>query len=890
MHRLVWATGIALLVLVPAARVPSTSATSGTVTGFFYDGWPQVTFPGGLAAISGAGSVTGEMDRPTHLYVEAIGNDGDHWELSAEVPADGPPLGVGMYSAGDVDIIVNHAGEIGCSTVDHPGDLSISELSVNGAGVVTSLAADFHFKCTSTNPPPMLAEGQVRINASAPLTAIAIAPAHLPYPFTDHDFGVVPVGTSSGPWAVTVTNLGTTSIPVGGSVSGDGAFGLQPGGCSGSLGAGASCSLAVVFSPTAGGPTTGQLHVTTPSLDVAERLFTLAATGFQETTTTLTVDPLDEGPTPGAAAYHIDVTPLNAIPPNIAGTYEITRSCGTGIQSGVGGTSWLWTPAGPCTATATFHGYAGFGDSTSGPIAFEMPAKSKVLLDVTSGPGVEAFPHTVSASVSGANGVEPTAGTVTITDETTDTVLGSGPIVPGAMALEVQAVFGPGDHTLRADYTGDGAVLGTTATRPLSIFDDNYPPDGFLTVPEFTVESTLSVGTTAMDLPVDVVSNVALSNDGIHWATYPYAATVDWSLVDAATGGSNADGAHIVYARWRDQPGNWSPVQSKTVVLDRGLPTGTATIAGGAAYASSSTVQLATPASDALSGLASVAISNDGASWTTKPYATAVSWKLAPGNGARTVTVKWRDKAGNWSTPRIDTIVVDTLAPTSATPRLRLGAGTASVNGSVPVDVAWSAVDGTSGIRGHELSVSQDSGAWTVIGSSLSTPTATRTLAPGHAYRFRTRAVDNAGNVGPWATGPSLRLTQTSETADRITYTGAWITVADPASLGGHARRTTAAGATATFTFSGRSAAWVGRLGPGYGKVRIYVDGILASTFDLNRSTASARQIIFAAAWSTSGHHTIRLVNLGTTGRPAALVDAFYSLDGLAIGGTTTGR
>ena len=891
MRRLASTIGIAVLVLTaPLAQVPRAAATVGTITGFFYDGWPQTTFPGGIGAISGAGSVTGEMDRPSHLYVEAIGADGDHWELSAEVPEDGPPLGPGTYTSDEIDMFVSHQGEVGCSSIIHPGDLTISELAVNGAGVVTTLAADFHFKCMGTNPPPVLASGQVRINSNVALTAIGIAPVHVPSPLTDHDFGVVPVGTTSGSWAATVTNRGTTPVEVSGSVSGDAAFVLQPGGCAGLLAPGSSCSLAVAFSPTVGGPTTGLLHVSTPSLAMTDRAFTLAATGFQATTTTLTVDPLDEGPTPGAAAYHITVTPLNAVPPTIPGTYELTRSCGTGIQSGVGGTSWLLTPAGPCTATAIFHGYAGFGDSTSGPIAFEMPAKSQVVLDVTSGNGVESFPHTVSATVSGANGVEPTSGTVTITDETTDTILGSGPVAPGAMTLEVEAVFGPGDHILRGDFTGDGKVLGTTVTRPLTMFDDNYPPDGFLTVPEFTVDPTITVGTTAMDLPVDVVTSVALSNDGIHWATYPYAPSVEWSLVDAPTGGSNLDGVHVVFAKWRDQPGNWSPAQSKTAVLDRGLPTGTATIAGGAAFASSSTVQLATPATDAVSGLSAVAISNNGTTWTTKPYATAINWSLAPGNGTRTVTVKWRDKAGNWSTPRTDTIVVDSVAPLATAPRLALGLGAASASGGVPVIVSWSGADATSGVRGYEVGMRQDSGAWAVVASNQSTATVTRVLAPGHAYRFRARPTDKAGNVGAWATGPSLRLTQTPESAASITYAGDWTAVADPADLGGHARRTTVGGASATFTFTGRSAAWVGRVGPGLGKVRVYVDGLLATTLDLNRPSASGRQLLFAAAWTTSGRHTIRLVNLGTAGRPAAVVDAFYSLDGLAVGGATTGR
>ena len=48
-----------------------------------------------------------------------------------------------------------------------------------------------------------------------------------------------------------------------------------------------------------------------------------------------------------------------------------------------------------------------------------MPAKSDVLIDVVAGTGWEGYPLTVSASVSGANGVDPTSGSLTLTDETT---------------------------------------------------------------------------------------------------------------------------------------------------------------------------------------------------------------------------------------------------------------------------------------------------------------------------------------------------------------------------------------------------------------------------------------------------------------------------------------
>ncbi|GAA3192420.1 choice-of-anchor D domain-containing protein [Dactylosporangium siamense] len=77
-------------------------------------------------------------------------------------------------------------------------------------------------------------------------------------------FGSVATGGTSAAQAVTVTNSGTASAPVGTiAVSGDFA---QTNTCGSSLAAGASCSVSVTFSPTAAGTRTGNLSVTASGL------------------------------------------------------------------------------------------------------------------------------------------------------------------------------------------------------------------------------------------------------------------------------------------------------------------------------------------------------------------------------------------------------------------------------------------------------------------------------------------------------------------------------------------------------------------------------------------------------------------------------------------------
>ena len=98
------------------------------------------------------------------------------------------------------------------------------------------------------------------------------------------------------------------------------------------------------------------------------------------------------------------------------------------------------------------------------------------------------------------------------------------------------------------------------------------------------------------------------------------------------------------------------------------------------------------------------------------------------------------------------------------------------------------------------------------------------------------------------------------------------------------ARQTSAAGASVTYSFVGRSVGWLSRIGPGEGAVKVYVDGVLASTVDLAAPAATSRQLVFTRTWGSVGTHTIRLVNVGTIGRPVAIIDGFASLDGTVLG------
>ena len=81
-------------------------------------------------------------------------------------------------------------------------------------------------------------------------------------------------------------------------------------------------------------------------------------------------------------------------------------------------------------------------------------------------------------------------------------------------------------------------------------------------------------------------------------------------------------------------------------------------------------------------------------------------------------------------------------------------------------------------------------------------------------------------------------------------------------------RYATKAGAKATFTFNGSRVTWYGPVGPTRGQARVYVDGKLASTVDLHRSSFAARSAVFSKAWATAGKHTLVIEVVGTA-RPS---------------------
>ncbi len=125
------------------------------------------------------------------------------------------------------------------------------------------------------------------------------------------------------------------------------------------------------------------------------------------------------------------------------------------------------------------------------------------------------------------------------------------------------------------------------------------------------------------------------------------------------------------------------------------------------------------------------------------------------------------------------------------------------------------------------------------------------------------------------STTSSVVIARAQETNSTIDYEGTWKSARHSAYAGGAVRYATASGATSEFTFTGRRIVWYGPEGPTRGQAKVYVDGEYIKTVDTHRGSFQARSALFSHRWSTAGVHTIRILVVGTKGRPMVALDEF---------------
>ncbi len=222
---------------------------------------------------------------------------------------------------------------------------------------------------------------------------------------------------------------------------------------------------------------------------------------------------------------------------------------------------------------------------------------------------------------------------------------------------------------------------------------------------------------------------------------------------------------------------------------------------------------------------------------------------------------------------------VDVVGPT-ARPVDRQGIHVGSIVGStVSTTLVWpAAADAMSTVANYQVKRRAGSAGWTTVTSATTARSLKHTLTIGTGYRFGVAARDVLGNLGAQADAPTTTATLLQDGTSLAKYAGSWSTVSSSSASNGKLHTTTRAGASVEFRTTARAIAVVGRKGPGRGQAKVYVDGVYVQTIDLYRTSIQSRVVVFAKSWSTAGVHTVKVVAVGTTGRPRVDIDAFVIL------------
>ena len=221
-------------------------------------------------------------------------------------------------------------------------------------------------------------------------------------------------------------------------------------------------------------------------------------------------------------------------------------------------------------------------------------------------------------------------------------------------------------------------------------------------------------------------------------------------------------------------------------------------------------------------------------------------------------------------------IARDHVAPSVTAPTISLRKGAALSGSSIPVTVTWSGSDANPGLAKFELSRSTDNGVtWTPVSISASATSLKTTVPSSGTIRYRVRATDKDGNVSGWAQGGALKASLVQQQAAPLKYSTGWTGVASSSYSGGSARYAKVANRSVSYTFTGRAIGFVTATGPTRGKVKVYLNGTFITTLDLRTSSTKYRMLAWQRTWATSATRTIKLVVVGTTGRPRIDLDAF---------------
>jgi hypothetical protein len=331
----------------------------------------------------------------------------------------------------------------------------------------------------------------------------------------------------------------------------------------------------------------------------------------------------------------------------------------------------------------------------------------------------------------------------------------------------------------------------------------------------------------------------------------------------------------LVAASWSDAALS-SPLTPAAVRATNGLDEGALTVAGGTAAADTTA-----PSTAPAIASTTVAATSAGISWTldgelpeytvlTKPHGDPAPTSATDGTvryhgsgHSATITglttgvdldvyVLGSDASGNAAPVSAAKAFRPTAVPVLATiPRV----GVATTGATFPVTFTGSAAP-------YDVLVGEKTKSSSYAGTQ------------GHTYYVEVRGHDAYGNP----TALSLVKTANVPVNDNwagFTYSTGWTGVTSATRYGGQYKSATTASRTVSTKVDTSSFTIIGDKCAVCGQFKVYVDGVLKATIDTKASSTLTRQVLYAGGnFGSVKPHTIKIVTVGTSGRPRVDFDA----------------
>ncbi len=255
--------------------------------------------------------------------------------------------------------------------------------------------------------------------------------------------------------------------------------------------------------------------------------------------------------------------------------------------------------------------------------------------------------------------------------------------------------------------------------------------------------------------------------------------------------------------------------------------------------------------------------------WSATASTTSRRVNLPLTTGTWTVAVRAADAAGNLSGWRSDTVRVDSGIP--AMTGLRVSQSVVrTADGRFTA--AWSGTDNV-GVTRYQWRVRKSPDGTPSSAVSTTRRSGSFGLGAGTWY-LEIRALDAVGNASPWR---SVRVLVPRD--DRAFSFSAGTVRRTGASFYRGTLTTTSVRNAKLVTTStdGDAFALLGRVGPGYGKLEVTVDGVSkvidTGFLGTRRATIVHDRVLLFSVRLTPGAHTVTIRNLATTGRPTIAID-----------------